>query len=89
MMLLAPILQQKPPITDHFRPEADGWDANALTDGCPNDSALACLSREDVAIFVGKECCVRLFKPLKRLSSLLFLRCYAAVKTYYAAVIAA
>lgn len=31
-----------------------------------------------VAIVVGRECCVRLFKSLKRLKSFFSLRCYAA-----------
>ena len=30
-----------------------------------------------IAVVVGRECCVRLFKSLKRLKSLLSLRCYA------------
>lgn len=64
------------------RPEADEWHFCAFIDGCPNCLALACSNREEVAVFVGKECCVRFFKPLKRQNSVLSLRCYAAVEIY-------
>lgn len=46
-----------------------------------------CSKRVDIAVFVGKECCIMLFKQLKRLNSF-FGRCHAAVQSYYAAVIA-
>lgn len=60
-------------------PEQTDGTSEYLVVGCRTGSALACSSREDVAVFVGKECCVRLFKSLKRLNPLISLRCYAAV----------
>lgn len=37
------------------------------------------------AVFVGRECCVKISKRLKGLKFLLSLRCYAAVRDYYTA----
>lgn len=71
------------------RPKADGWDFCAHIEDCRTGSALACSSRDDVAVFVGKECHARFLKLLKRLKSCFSLRRYAAVQDYYAAVIAA
>lgn len=34
--------------------------------GCRTGSRLACLNREDIAVFVGKECCVRFFQAIEK-----------------------
>lgn len=50
--------------------QADGTSALSISD-CPNGLVLTWPSSEYVTIFVGKECCVRFFNPLKQLISLL------------------